>query len=160
MLKYNHRVSYDLDFFHDKDFSFKSMENKIKQTIFNVSQVIYGEDNMDMLIDGTKVSFVFFPFTNVKPIEKFRDIRIASDLDLLLNKLYVGSRRIDTKDPFDAAWLWNAFEWPISKVKEQFEQKFEGHSFEIALGALCCFEDYPDLERWVKEVLQKKVREI
>lgn len=159
MLKYNHRVSYDLDFFYSKLFSFRQMESKINKSFRNVSDVEYHEDNLDIFIDQTKVSFVFFPFTNVEPIEEFKGIRIASDSDLLLNKLYVGSRRIDAKDPFDAAWLWKYFEWPVEEIKQLFEQKFEGHSFEIALGALCSFEDYPDLASWVKEVLQRKARE-
>jgi len=160
MLKYDHRVSYDLDFFHGKAFSFKAMENKMKSSLSNVTQVIYGEDNLDVFKDENKVSFVFFPFRNVIPIENFKAIRIASDLDLLLNKLYVGSRRIDAKDPFDAAWLWQKFEWDALKVKELFEQKFKGHSFEIALGALCSFEDYPELDGWVKGVLKEKVNSL
>lgn len=69
MLKYDHRESYDLDFFYGKSFSFKRMENKIKKRVTGISHIAYGEDNLDIFIEGTKVSFVFFPFSNVKSNE-------------------------------------------------------------------------------------------
>ncbi|MCF8309374.1 MAG: nucleotidyl transferase AbiEii/AbiGii toxin family protein [Bacteroidales bacterium] len=159
MLKYDHRESYDLDFFYGKSFSFKRLENKIKKHVTGISHIAYGEDNLDIFIEGTKVSFVFFPFSNVKSIENYKGIRIASDLDLLLNKLYVGSRRIDDKDPFDVAWLWQKYDWQVSLIKQLFEKKFEGHSFELALGAMGNFEDYKHMDDWVKGVIQVKIQQ-
>jgi len=159
-LKYNHRTSYDLDFFCEKAFSFKSMERKMKDSNEGISKVAYGEDNLDIFIDNTKASFVFFPYQNIRYVEDFQGIRIASDIDLLLNKLYVASRRIDAKDPFDFAWLWQKCQWPVARIRQQFEQKFEGHSFEIAVGAIASFEDYPELEEWAKATIQEFVEQI
>ncbi len=79
---------------------------------------------------------------------------MASDYDILLNKIYVSGRRIEWKDPFDAAYLVRKYQWPIEQVKRDFERKFPSQSFEIFMGALLSFEDYPELPDWAIETLK------
>ena len=159
MLKHQHRQSYDLDFFNKKWFSFRHLAKKMREN-FNISKEEHHEDNIDLIVDNIKVSFVFFPFENILKIEKYQGIRIASDYDLFLNKIYVGGRRIDKRDPFDAASLYKKYQWPINQVKKDFDNKFPDQSFEFALGALANSEDYPDLAKWTKEVLSEMINQI
>jgi len=75
------------------------------------------EDNMDFIIAETKVLFVFFPFEPIAPVQRVKQVKMYSDYDLLLNKIYVTGRRIDPKDPFDAATLLVKNNWPYQKIK-------------------------------------------
>jgi len=154
MLKYNHRESKDLDFFKEKPFSFNRLSIKIRKS-FNIQTEERFIDNIDFYIDDIKVSFVFFPFKNILPIENFRGIKKASDYDIFLNKIYSAGRRVDPKDPFDAAFLYNIYQWDKTKVEEDFAVKFPNQSYKIYLGALLNFEDYGQLPQWVKETLLK-----
>ncbi|GLI52883.1 nucleotidyl transferase AbiEii/AbiGii toxin family protein [Thermodesulfovibrio yellowstonii] len=154
MFKYNHRESIDLDFFKETPFSFNRLSIKIRKS-FNVQSEERFVDNIDFYIEDVKVSFVFFPFKNLLPIEKFKEIKKASDYDIFLNKIYSAGRRVDPKDPFDAAFLYNIYQWDKVKVEEDFTVKFPNQSYKIYLGALLNFEDYGQLPQWVKETLLK-----
>lgn len=48
---------------------------------------------------------------NVQKLEKLKGIKKASDYDIFLNKIYSAGRRIDSKDPFDAAFLYKTYKW-------------------------------------------------
>jgi len=152
MIKYNHRKSVDLDFFKEKPFSFNTLLKKIQQN-FKVSKWEKGDDNIDFFIRGIKISFVFFPFKNIEKYEMVRKIKMVSDFDNFLNKIYASGRRIEKKDPYDAAFLYRIHNWNKQTVKKSFEKKFEGQSYEIYLGALLNFPDYEPIEKWVKQTL-------
>ncbi len=156
MFKYNHRKSIDLDFFSSRDFSKNRMISRVRKN-FNMTSYDIPGDNIDFLIENLKVSFLFFPFKNVYPLETIMEINIPQDYDLFLNKIYVSGRRINWKDPFDAAYLLKKHNWEIKSVKRDFEKKFPSQSFEIYLGAMVNFEDYPELPDWVKETLERWV---
>jgi len=152
MFKYDHRKSIDLDFFKEKPFSFNRLAVKMR-SLFAVEHVEMRTDNLDIFIEGTKVSFVFFPFTPVNKPEQIAHIRTFSDFDLFLNKVYAAGRRIEPKDPYDAAWLLAQHAWKVEDIKQGFERKFPDQSFEIYLGALLSFKDYGELDDWVKDRL-------
>jgi len=152
MLKYQHRISTDLDFFSEKEFSFQRLINKLRK-FYSIERFNILADNMDVFISGIKVSFIFFPFQNLEKLQKVHGILMASDYDLFLNKVYAGGRRIVWKDPFDAAFLWNTHRWSAERVRVDFGRKFPGQSYEIFLGALLDFEAYPSLSDSTKEIL-------
>ena len=104
MFKFNYRVSIDLDCFSESPFSFRRLSAKLRQN-FKVNKEDVGVDNVDFFIENVKVSFVFFPFKNVRPLEEFKNIKKADDYDVFLNKIYVAGRRNDPKDPFDAGFF-------------------------------------------------------
>ncbi len=154
MLKYQHRISTDLDFFSEKVFSFHRVIARLQKT-YPIDRFEIPGDNLDLFIQGTKVSFIFYPFRNVDKLQDIMGIKAASDYDLFLNKVYAGGRRIVWKDPFDAAFLWNQYRWPHEKVKADFARKFPGQSYEIFLGALLDFDSYPTLPGSVREILSQ-----
>ncbi|NPA42514.1 MAG: hypothetical protein GXO27_00585 [Chlorobi bacterium] len=158
MFKHNHRESVDLDFFSEKHFSSHYYVRKLTEE-FPVSRVRHFTDNTDLLIGGHKVSLVYFPFKNIRPLEKFEGIPIASDYDLFLNKIYVAGRRIDLKDPFDIAFLYDLHRWDIRQLKTDFEKKFPGQDFGIFLGAVFDTRSYPDLSAETKKSLREFERE-
>jgi predicted nucleotidyltransferase component of viral defense system len=154
MFRYQHRVSDDLDFFSQKPFSFLRLSGKLKKN-FDVEAEQQFTDNIDFRINGIKVSFVFYPFSNQQKIQFFEGIKVCSDYDIFLNKIYVAGRRIDSKDPFDAAYLYNRYQWNNAQIKKDFEQKFPNQDYQIHLGAILNFSDYPSLPVWVKTTLPR-----
>ncbi len=153
MFKYNHRISNDLGFFSCKPFSFRRISYKTRK-LFAIEKEEEFTDNIDFFIKGIKVSFVFFPFLNASKTEELKGLSVAGDYDLFLNKIYVSGKRIDIKDPFDAAFLYEKHEWDKKMIKQDFEKKFPGQSYEIFLGALLNFEDYGELQEQVKKTLK------
>jgi hypothetical protein len=156
MFKHNHRKSIDLDFFKERSFSYTKISSKIREN-FQIQKEEQGDDNIDFYIDDIRISFVFFPFKNIKPLENIRGLKKADDYDIFLNKIYAAGRRIDPKDPFDAAYLYKTYRWNKEEIKADFEKKFPSQSYKIYLGALLSFEDYPELPEWVKETLGELV---
>lgn len=154
MFKYQHRASIDLDFFKEKSFSFNRLEDKMNKT-FDVQRTERLEDNIDFVVKNTKISFVFFPFSPIMPRQRVKGVKMYSDYDLLLNKIYAAGRRVDEKDPYDVAALLIRNSWNNEDIKRDFERKFPHQSYAIYLGALLSFEDYPGLENWVKDELVK-----
>lgn len=152
MLRHQHRESVDLDFFSEKEFSFRRIVSKAR-SLFPVEAETEGIDNVDVWIEGVKVSFVYFPFSCIDPIQDHKGIRMASDYDVFLNKIYAAGRRIDPKDPTDAAFLLNLRQWEKSSIKADFERKFPDQSFEIFLGALLSFDDYPGVSKEAESIL-------
>lgn len=152
MFKYNHRISNGLDFFSYKPFSFRRLSYKIRK-LFDVENEEEFIDNIDLFISGIRVSFVFFPFTNIYKPEDLNGLTVAGDYDLFLNKVYVSDKRVDVKDPFDAAFLYRKYRWDRSQIKKDFEKKFLGQSYELFLGALLNFKDYGNLQNWIKTTL-------
>ncbi len=156
MLKHRHRLSSDLDFFSYYSFSFRRLVQKVR-TLFQVEKEEAFEDNVDLWIEGTKVSFIYFPFANIRQTEEFLGIRMASDYDIFLNKIYAAGRRVDPKDPQDVAFLYEKYGWNRDQIKRDFMTKFPGQSYELYLGALLSFEDYPELPESFKSTLLKLV---
>lgn len=154
MFKHQHRISEDLDFLSEKLFSFTILSSKVRK-IFKVQREERFTDNMDFIIEDIKVSFIFFPFKNIKPLENFEGIKIASDYDIFLNKIYSAGRRIESKDVIDFAFLYNKYRWDKERVKKDFEKKFPDQSFEIYLGAVLAIEDYPEIDERTKKIIEE-----
>ncbi|MEW6094967.1 MAG: nucleotidyl transferase AbiEii/AbiGii toxin family protein [bacterium] len=152
MFKHNHRRSMDLDFFKSNPFSFRLLSQKLRK-FFLIENEEFFTDNIDFYIKGIRVSFVFFPYKNINKTENFKGLKIASDYDIFLNKIYTAGRRIAYKDLYDCAFLYKIYRWEKNKIKRDFEKKFPNQSFEIYLGALLSFEDYGEVEDWLKETL-------
>ena len=154
MFKYNHRFSEDLDFLSIKHFSFSRLSMKIRN-YFDISKEERFEDNIDFFIKDIKVSFIYFPFKNIKRLDYIENIKIASDYDIFLNKIYASGREIESKDVIDFAFLYDKYRWNIEKVKKDFEIKFPNQSFELYFGAILSIEDYPNLDEKTIKIIEE-----
>jgi predicted nucleotidyltransferase component of viral defense system len=152
MFKYKHRISTDLDFFSEKTFSFSRLINKFQKN-FLVQRFERFDDNIDFWIKDIKVSFVNFPFRNIEKTQNFKGIKLASDKDIFLNKIYACGKRIDSKDIFDIAFLYKKYQYDFDEIKQSFEKKFLNQSFEIYLGSVFSLDDYPELSNNTKETI-------
>jgi len=158
MIKYEHRISYDLDLFAERTklstIEFR-MRKRYESEIERIVRFPDG-DNIDFFLQGTKLSFVGFPFPNVEPTETRDGVRMASDRDLLLNKVYVAGGRVEAKDPVDiACLLLHHPDWPLDAVRTDFRTKFKDEKFEIYLAAAMAFDDYSGLDEATRSVLER-----
>lgn len=153
MLRYAHRISTDIDFFSEKPFSYARLQAKLRK-LFHPTFIQRHEDAMDSFIGGIKVSFLFFPFQNILPIVSYKGVRMASDYDIFLNKLYAAGRRAETKAVIDIAYLWKRYRWGSAQLRHDFMKKFDGQDIRLYAGALGFREDYPGLGDDVYEVIR------
>ncbi|MFA5382819.1 MAG: nucleotidyl transferase AbiEii/AbiGii toxin family protein [Candidatus Micrarchaeia archaeon] len=152
MFKYNHRKSVDLDFFNE-DFSFDYYVRKFKNYFKNRIKTIHIDktsDNIDFVIDNVKISLVKFYFKNLMKKQKIKSIILASDEDLLLNKLYVITRRAEHKDLFDIYYLLKKHNYKINNIEELFKKKF-GIPFDETLKYLIRFKDFNLSKKYSKK---------
>lgn len=154
MFKYDHRTSIDLDFFRRRPFSYNKVAVTMRKN-FKVTTEERMNDNIDFIVEGKRVSFVFFPFRNIHPLQEIKGLKAAGDYDIFLNKIYSAGRRVTPKDPYDAAYLYNLHRWPKRTIKKDFERKFPDQSYEIYLGALLSFGDYPGVDAKTRRILSK-----
>lgn len=141
MFRHWHRLSTDLDFFSYRWFDAGRRLHTLRN-YFSIHHVSIFPDNVDFFIDNVRVSLVYFPFRNLCPLRRmWRNIRMADDYDIFLNKLYVAGRRVENKDPYDAAFLYRLYKWDIKQIQKDFEKKFPDHSFALRLGSLVHFEN-------------------
>jgi len=158
MIKYEHRISTDLDFFTEGG-GLALVESRMRRRLGpEIERIVHfpGGDNVDLFIRGIKTSFVRFPFPNVAPTEMWDGVRLASDRDLLLNKIYVAGRRLEAKDPADIACLLDRHrDWSREMIGSDFRSKFKDEKFEIYLSAVMAFEDYPPLDKAARSVLER-----
>lgn len=86
--------------------------------------------------------------------------RISVDLDFFSQKPFSYARlstKIRKNFINDAAFLYKKYHWNKKQIKNDFEKKFPNQSFELFLGALINFNDYPKLNKWIKKELIKLI---
>jgi hypothetical protein len=158
MIKHEHRISTDLDLFTEKG-GLSGIESRVRRRFGSeIERIVHfpGGDNVDLFVRGIKASFVRFPFPNVEPPEMMGGVKLASDRDLLLNKIYVAGRRVEAKDPTDIACLLDCHrDWSRKSIRADFRTKFKDEKFEIYLAAAMAFDDYPGLDRAVRSILER-----
>ncbi len=158
MIKYEHRISYDLDFFSEHG-KLSRLESRMRKRYEpEIERIVRfpGSDNIDVFLRGIKLSFVGFPFPNMEPTETHSGIRTASDRDLLLNKIYVAGRRVESKDPVDIGCLLAQHpDWTMAAVRSDFRTKFKDEKFEIYLAAVMAFDDYPGLDERTRSIMER-----
>jgi len=157
MFKHHHRISDDIDFLCPRQYHSEELTTTLEKH-FKIEQRNIFPINVDFIIEKIKVSFVYFPSLNIDPLEKLKELKVASDYDLFLNKILTAAKRIEIKDIFDAAFLYRKYQWDGYKIKRDFEKKFTYENFEFCLGALLSFKDYEKIgkvENWISDTLIK-----
>jgi len=98
-LQYGHRTSIDLDMFSQKPFD----GGTIADTLVEIGGQIIMEETgaVHAVVNGVKVSFLYYPYPLLKPLKEFHGIPMASTEDIAAMKAVAISQRGDKKDFFD-----------------------------------------------------------
>lgn len=146
-LKYNHRVSTDLDLFYDN-----SEEINLELDILPVLEkyfkdrlilIAINRDTLRTMIDGVKVDFMKWLHvkTILKPVQKLENTnwQIASNLDIAAMKISAIINRGSKKDFFDMAFLLKLFS--LTEIIDGYKEKYQIQSDNEVIKYLTDFHE-------------------
>jgi len=140
-LHIKHRKSEDLDFFTYDNNTFdiqeiKKLVNKLNGKIVNIS-----DTQIDVFIDGVKVTFFDAKWNFLKP-KKIRNCNIATLEQLAIMKTNVLFLRAKYRDYYDMYFLVKQF--GIKRIYEMSKDIIEGINFKLFATALIFIDDIED----------------
>jgi len=169
-LKYGHRLSIDIDLFSTEDFEhepiIESLQNNFgKEFVYRGNYTKWG---IFCQIENIKVDIVYYPHAIIEPIEKFSEIRLYHDNDLMAMKIQAILGRGKKKDFWDIAELLEHYS--IQEMMTCHKAKYPNQMLGISIPqALTYFVDADESEEpitikpmtWevVKSNISNKVRE-
>lgn len=169
-LQLNHRLSFDLDFFTQKDIDTKILIQKIK----NLGKFSIEKESENTLIgafEGIRVTFLKYDFPLLFPLKKFLGIEVADSRDIGCMKISAISSRGTKKDFIDLYFICQKM-LPLKRLLKLFEKKYKDVNYNMVhiLKSLSYFEDaekdpMPKMiisVSWeeVKNFFQKEIKEI
>ena len=128
-LQLGHRTSLDLDFFTKKNFSEEKLigilKNKGKFKLNKKEeQTIHG------VFNGTKVSFIYYPYPLVYKKNRFLGVNLADVRDIACMKLDAVATRGSKKDFIDLYVLFKDF-YSLEKILIVFKKKYKELDYNI-----------------------------
>lgn len=144
-IQIGHRISVDLDLFS---------KNKLPQNLLaTVKRVFSGSsisvtyratEQLDLFIDGVKITFFHFPYPVVSPCKKIKNVPLATLLEIASMKAFAIGKRLSYKDYIDWYFLLKEkfvdLRRVIAHAKKKFSTDFNDRLF---LGQLVSFGDIP-----------------
>jgi len=169
-LKYGHRLSIDLDLFSTENFEHEPIIESLKNNFGKAFEYRgnYTKWGLFCQIENVKVDIVYYPHSIIQPIEKYSEIRLYHDNDLMAMKIQAILGRGKKKDFWDIAELLEHYsmEEMIACHKAKYPNQMLGISIP---QALTYFVDADESEEpktikpitWdnVKSIIKEKVRE-
>ncbi|MBF0328858.1 MAG: nucleotidyl transferase AbiEii/AbiGii toxin family protein [Nitrospirae bacterium] len=120
-LQIGHRLSVDLDFFTNKDFSTDSLISAIRKTGLNFRVLSEGEGFLIADIDGVKFSLFQYDYPFVTPIA-YKDVLIASIFDIAAMKMIAIIQRGTKRDFADLYFILQTT--PFYKIANHTVKRF------------------------------------
>ena len=157
-----HRLSEDLDFFSEEEFSILPIRSFIKRagTVLNVKHIDYQNflglhtfffhlPNKERL----KVDFNYYPFSRISKGLKVKNIVIDSDYDIAVNKVHTIVMQPRARDFIDIYFLMREKKYVLRDLLKQAKIKFDWHIDAIQLGSrFLQVRDVGDFPRMIKKV--------
>lgn len=144
-LQIGHRLSVDFDFFSSKSFPDKFLK-KVKRVFEGrqLSVTYSAPEQLNLIIDGVKVTFFNYPYQNIYPLVPYKEIKLASILEIALTKAFSIGKRLSYKDYIDWHFMLTGGYVSLLEVIESAKKKF-GADFNdrLFLGQLVSMEDIP-----------------
>ncbi len=128
-----HRISEDFDFFSEEPFS----ENIVLKWIQNTAQKLKVEEVEYKTLQGQltfffhfptsdiKVDFAYYPFPHLGEFKKYKNLRVASLLDIGTNKLQAIQTRQRGRDFVDLFYILTKSDVTIEKLIHSYRNKFD-----------------------------------
>ena len=143
-----HRISVDFDLFSDNPIK-KTLLKKVEE-IFSKSQiqtVLNTKDELTVIIDNTKITFLYYPFSKTLPLEADNKIQILSVKEILASKAYSVGRRGVYKDYVDLYVGLNDSLTSLPEIINIAKQKYgEAFNDRLFLEQLLYLDDVEEAE--------------
>ena len=138
-LQLGHRKSVDLDFFSQ---NYPSHE-RLLQTFGKYQLIIVqqAKGTLDVFIDDVKVSFFEYKYPLLEDTHPYKQIKLASTLDIACMKIAAIAQRGTKKDFVDLYVLLQSF--TLDEILRAFEKKYAGTVYQRLhiLKSLVYFDD-------------------
>ena len=126
-LQIGHRVSVDFDLFSPDEISrtlFTAASHIFGQSL--VQPVVNNRDELTILVDDVKVTFLSYPFPVVTPLVPTESVKLLSITEIGATKAYSIGRRGTYKDYVDLYFIVNGSHATVAEIIEMANQKFGG----------------------------------
>lgn len=147
-LQLGHRVSVDFDLFCSGAIN-QDLLKKI-ETVFagrKIEILVNNQDELTALIDGTKTSFINYPFPILYELIEFRNMKLLSILEIAATKAYTIGRRATYKDYIDLYFILAETQYKLENILEAAQKKFrENFDPRLFLEQLVYLEDVSDTQ--------------
>jgi hypothetical protein len=132
-LQIGHRVSIDFDFFYPFDI-LKGLLGEVKKIFLKekISPLINNADELTVLINGVKVTFLKYPFPIINKLVKNNGLKMLDIAELAATKAYTIGRRGSLKDYVDIFFIISGGFIGLDGIIELAEKKY-GHEFNSRL---------------------------
>ena len=144
-IQIGHRKSVDFDFFSLKKLPTDLMA-QVKKTFprFRITLTYSAPGQINLLIDGLKITFLEYPYPVLESFIKERGVAIASISEIAAMKAHAIGRRLSYKDYVDWYFLLKEKHITLSKLIPLAQKKFgEEFSDRLFLGQLVSLVDIP-----------------
>lgn len=141
-LHFGHRLSYDLDFFSNKNFNSKRLSDELKKIASSEIKTL-DKDSFLGTLNNIKISFFYYRYPLIDEALKFKDINIASKKDLTAMKIDALQSRGTKRDFVDLYTLLTDANWSIAQAIDFFTEKYQraDYNLEHIVKSLIYFED-------------------
>jgi predicted nucleotidyltransferase component of viral defense system len=144
-LQIGHRISVDFDFFSFDPLPL-GLLRKIKRVFegFQISVTYSAPEQLNLIIQGVKVTFFNYPYKNIHPLIAYKGIKLASVEEISLMKAFSIGKRLSYKDYVDWYFMLSGKYVSLKEVIDNAGKKF-GNDFNdrLFLGQLVSMEDVP-----------------
>jgi hypothetical protein len=148
-LQLGHRVSVDFDLFIDGAIK-RTLLLRV-QTVFgpprSISPLVNSREELTLLIDGVKVTFLSYPFPTFDPFVRLEGVSVLSIREIAATKAYTIGRRGSFKDYVDLYFAIANQHASLGEVISLAERKF-GDTFNsrLFLEQIVSVDDLQDTE--------------
>ena len=152
----SHRLSEDLDFFSERDFSPEDIAVVLKKIGQKIGvKKIRSEQAfnrylffLELTNDTVKTEFTYFPFPRIEQKKKMGDLFVDGLLDIAVNKIFTIYQKPRARDFIDLySILQMQKEWTIADLVKKAQIKFDHYLDPLQLGAQFLksteLKDYP-----------------
>lgn len=162
-LQLGHRRSMDFDLFSSRKIDQRKIRSAIVKKHRIRSVIIDNQDEYTVVVDGVKLTFLFYPF-KVRPAKRLDDyIRLPDLASLAAMKAYALGRRAKWKDYVDLYWIMEKQDGIapiIEKAEAIFKAEFNEKNFRQELAYFKDI-DYTEEVDWLEgfKISDKKIKE-
>jgi Nucleotidyl transferase AbiEii toxin, Type IV TA system len=148
-LQLGHRISVDFDLFIDGAIK-RSLLPRV-QTVFGpsrtISILISNPDELTVLIDGVKLTFLSYPFPTLDPLVRLDGVFVLSVREIAATKAYTIGRRGSFKDYVDLYFVLAEEHASLKEVIDLAERKYgDVFNSRLFLEQIVSVDDLEDTE--------------
>ena len=142
------RESIDFDFFVQEKFDTKILSDELEK-LGNLKVTYISNDTLHCVLDDVKLTFMYFPNLLIKElvrVEEYKNLYLASVIDIATMKLIAISQRGTKKDFFDLYNVCQKYNYSLKTFFSLLEVKYskEKLNYFHILKSIVYFEDADD----------------